>query len=97
MTDKEEELIDSPEDGIKEKITTRLTSSAQWEILGIEEKLILNVLFDNQGNLLQKDLPQKTNYSKSTITRILTRLEEQDLIYRTPAGRGYRVFVQEEN
>ncbi len=94
---KEEESIDRQEKENKEKPIALPTSSAQWEILGIEEKLIINVLLDNQGNVLQKDLPQKTNYSKSTITRILSRLEEQDLIYRTPAGRGYRAFVREKN
>ena len=96
MNEKEEEHIDSQEKGDREKTIVLPTSSAQWEILGIEDKLILNILSDNQGNLLQKDLPNLTNYSKSTITRILTRLEEQQLIYRTPAGRGYRVFLQEK-
>ncbi|MHA1215600.1 MAG: helix-turn-helix transcriptional regulator [Candidatus Hodarchaeales archaeon] len=68
----------------------------QQEILGLEEKLVLEILIENEGNILQKDLPRLTNYSKSTITRILSRLEEQDFIYRSPAGRGYRIFLQDE-
>jgi len=78
-----------------EKIQTSISSS-HWERLSLEEKHIIKILSENQGNILQKDLPNQTDYSKSTITRIIARLEEQDLIYRTPAGRGYRVFLNEE-
>ena len=82
---------------IKEEKFQPSISSSHWERLSLEDKYIVKILSENQGNILQKELPSLTDYSKSTITRIMTRLEEQDLIYRTPAGRGYRVFLKEEN
>ncbi|MFX1517782.1 MAG: helix-turn-helix transcriptional regulator [Promethearchaeota archaeon] len=91
-----EELIVSQKTGIEEKITNSPVLSKQWEILSLEDKHILKVLVQNGGNILQKKLPSLTDYSKSTITRILTRLEDQDLIYRVPAGRGYRVFIKDQ-
>ncbi len=100
---KREKSIKKPEETEKEiptpnkveKISPSISSS-QWERLSLEEKHILKILSENQRNILQKDLPNLTDYSKSTITRIIARLEDQDLIYRTPAGRGYRVFSKEE-
>ncbi|MCK4848816.1 MAG: MarR family transcriptional regulator [Candidatus Heimdallarchaeota archaeon] len=89
-TEKEE-----PPDEV-EKIQPSIPSS-HWERLSLEEKLLIKILSEKQGNILQKELPGITDYSKSTITRIIARLEEQDLIYRTPAGRGYRVFLKDKN
>ncbi|MHA1977168.1 MAG: helix-turn-helix transcriptional regulator [Candidatus Hodarchaeales archaeon] len=68
--------------------------SSHKEILSLEENAVLEILSNHQGNILQKKLPELTNYSKSTITRILSRLEEYDFVYRVPAGRGYRVFLK---
>jgi uncharacterized membrane protein len=69
--------------------------SSQWEILSLEEQAVIDLLIQNEGNLLQKDVPIQTNFSKSTVTRILSRLEDQDIVYRSPAGRGYRIFLKE--
>ena len=96
VTIPEETEKEEPTPNKVEKISPSIPSS-HWERLSLEEKLIINILSENQGNILQKELPNLTDYSKSTITRIIARLEEQDLIYRTPAGRGYRVFLKEEN
>ncbi|MHA2225076.1 MAG: helix-turn-helix transcriptional regulator [Candidatus Hodarchaeales archaeon] len=68
---------------------------SHWEIFSLEEKAVIDILIQNEGIFLQKNLPIKTDFSKATITRILSRLEEQDIIYRSPAGRGYRVFLKE--
>lgn len=68
---------------------------SQWEILSLEEQALIDLLIQNEGNLLQRDVPIKTNFSKSTVTRILSRLEDQDIVYRSPAGRGYRIFLKE--
>lgn len=73
-----------------------LSKPVQWERLDIEERAIVDILIQEEGNVLQKELSELTSFSKSTITRILNRLEEQDLVYRTPAGRGYRVFLKEK-
>ncbi|MHA1973825.1 MAG: helix-turn-helix transcriptional regulator [Candidatus Hodarchaeales archaeon] len=91
------EIKTSPEKQERKlEITEVFPRLKQEEILGLEEKMILEILLENQGNILQKDLPRLTNYSKSTITRIISRLEEQDFIYRSPAGRGYRIFLRSE-
>jgi DNA-binding MarR family transcriptional regulator len=71
------------------------TRPSQWEILSLEEQAVVDLLIQNKGNLLQKDVPIKTNFSKSTVSRILSRLEDQDIVYRSPAGRGYRIFLRE--
>ncbi|MHA1945205.1 MAG: helix-turn-helix transcriptional regulator [Candidatus Hodarchaeales archaeon] len=79
-------------DKIRKGVFTR---PSQWEILSLEEQAVIDLLVQNEGNLLQKDVPLQTNFSKSTVTRILSRLEDQDIVYRSPAGRGYRIFLKE--
>ena len=96
LNESEKKIVASQKTEIEEVILSPPIKSKQWEILSLEEKHIINVLVENQGNFLQKKLSGVTDYSKSTITRILTRLEEQDLIYRVPAGRGYRVFIKNQ-
>lgn len=96
FNESEKKIVTSQKTEREEEIVNPLIKSKQWEILSLEEKHILNVLVENKGNFLQKNLSSTTDYSKSTITRILTRLEDQDLIYRVPAGRGYRVFIKNQ-
>lgn len=78
---------------IPESLEKIITSTS--DILSLEEKLIIKILLEHQGNILQKNLPKLSNYSKSTITRIMSRLEDNDVTYRVPAGRGYRVFLKD--
>lgn len=96
FSESENKIVTPLKTEIEEEIFTHHINSKQWEILSLEEKHILDVLVENMGNVLQKKLSSITDYSKSTITRILTRLEKQDLIYRVPAGRGYRVFIKDQ-
>ncbi|MHA2073763.1 MAG: helix-turn-helix transcriptional regulator [Candidatus Hodarchaeales archaeon] len=78
-------------DRISQPIRSR---PSQWEILSLEEQAIIDLLIQHEGNILQKDVSYQTEFSKSTVTRILSRLEDQDLVYRSPAGRGYRIFLK---
>jgi hypothetical protein len=88
----EKPLFDNNPDKNDKEFFTR---PSQWEILSLEEQAVVDLLIQYKGNLLQKDVPVKTNFSKSTVSRILSRLEDQDIVYRSPAGRGYRIFLRE--
>ncbi len=90
-----EDLKDKQDESADKKDTRTFTRPSHWEILSLEEQAVIDLLIQNEGNLLQRDVPFQTNFSKSTVTRILSRLEDQDIVYRSPAGRGYRIFLKE--
>jgi hypothetical protein len=56
------------------------------EKLDNDEKIIMNLLLENKGNMLQSDIIEKTNLNKVKVTRILDSLETQTLIERKRRG-----------
>ena len=61
-------------------------SKKSLESLDDEEKIIMNLLLENKGNMFQSDIIQKTNLNKVKVTRILDSLESQGLIERKRRG-----------
>ncbi|MFA5259464.1 MAG: MarR family transcriptional regulator [Candidatus Pacearchaeota archaeon] len=54
--------------------------------LNSDEKIIMNLLLENKGNMFQSDIIEKTKLNKVKITRILDSLEAQNLIERKRRG-----------
>lgn len=61
-------------------------SKKSLEGLDNDEKIIMNLLLENKGNMFQSDIIQKTKLNKVKITRILDSLESQNLIERKRRG-----------
>lgn len=59
------------------------------------QKKILNLISENNGRILQKELCTKTGYSKSRISKNITPLVNQGLIHREKWGRNYRITLTE--
>ena len=60
-----------------------------------DQKLMLNLIVKSEGKITQKELIEKTGFTKSKISRNLTPLENNELISKERWGREYRVFITE--
>ena len=63
--------------------------------LSRDQKLLLNLIHENDGKISQQQLINLTNFTKSKISRNLTPLEDFGLIEKEKWGREYRVFLTE--
>ena len=59
------------------------------------QKELVKIVLDNDGRILQKELCEKTGYSKSNVSRTLIPLEEQGIIKREKKGRNYIIYLTE--
>ncbi|MHA1199139.1 MAG: helix-turn-helix transcriptional regulator [Candidatus Heimdallarchaeaceae archaeon] len=53
------------------------------------QKIILNLISENDGKMLQKELCAETGFTKSRVSRNITPLVEQGLLQRDRWGRNY--------
>ncbi len=59
-----------------------------------DEKAIYNLLIDSNGVLFQSELVEKTSYPKAKVSRILDKLEAQDLLERKRRGLSNAVVLK---
>ena len=59
------------------------------------QKLLIKLISENDGKILQKELCAKTGFTKSRISRNITPLVEQKLVKREKWGRNYILTLTE--
>ncbi len=62
--------------------------------LSEEEKQVLEKIIDEQGTIFQSKLVEETGFTKVKVTRLLDRLEGQDLIERKRRGMTNVVILK---
>ena len=55
---------------------------------------VLNLLSENRGRMKQVDIVEETGWSKSKVSRLLSRMEERGDINRLRVGRGNIVYLE---
>ncbi|MHA1621074.1 MAG: helix-turn-helix transcriptional regulator [Candidatus Heimdallarchaeaceae archaeon] len=63
--------------------------------LSSDQKLLLDLIYENDGKISQQQLINLTNFTKSKISRNLTPLENFGLIEKEKWGREFRVYLTE--
>ncbi|WP_240334598.1 MarR family transcriptional regulator [Halorussus sp. MSC15.2] len=58
-----------------------------------DEDRIRELLTTYGGRMKQADVTEETDWSKSTVSRKLSKMEEKGLITRVQVGRGNLVFL----
>ena len=84
-----EETITKEIHTIHKEKSTEITSDKKKEIIenaDEEEKMILNLLLNNQGSVYQSDVIKETKLTKVKVTRILDKLEGKGIIERKRRG-----------
>ena len=59
-----------------------------------EEKKLMNIIIDSQGAMFQSDLVETSGFDKVKVTRLLDRLEGQQLIERKRRGMTNIVILK---
>jgi len=59
-----------------------------------DEGRVLNLLTENRGRMKQVDIVEETGWSKSKVSRLLSRMEERGDINRLRVGRGNIVYLE---
>jgi len=59
-----------------------------------DECTIYKEIFDSKGEILQRELPERTGFSKAKVTRILDRLEDKNLVERKSYGVTNKVVLK---
>lgn len=86
-----EEPTESEEEST-ETVQTPIGSLADEEMLTDEER-IRSLLIQYGGRMKQADITTETSWSKSTVSRKLSKMEENEEITRVQIGRGNLVFL----
>jgi len=64
-------------------------------ILTPEEKTVINLLIQNGGEMLQKDITRQLGFTRLKTHRILERMENRNLIKRIRIGNTNKVFLED--
>jgi uncharacterized membrane protein len=67
--------------------------SEEYENLSDDQKEVLDLLEDNEGEYLQKDLVQELDYSKAKVSGIVSELVEKGIIKKTKEGRSNKLSI----
>lgn len=59
-----------------------------------DEKEVLDLLKENEGSMLQKDLVEQLDYSKAKISGTVSSLVEREIIEKQKEGRSNRVSIR---
>jgi general stress protein CsbA/DNA-binding transcriptional ArsR family regulator len=60
-----------------------------------DEEQIINILKRKEGSCEQGTLRVVTGFSKATLSRLLTELEDRNVVYKEKRGKKNRVFLKE--
>ncbi|MFA6268641.1 MAG: hypothetical protein WCW13_03620 [archaeon] len=94
VKDKKEYLAQNPITQIMPRKITKEEYTHAMEKMNPAEKSVFEHLIENNGSIYQSILVEKTNFGKVKMTRILDKLESQDLIERKRRGMTNIVTIK---
>ena len=71
-------------------------SKEKVESLTEHEQQVLDLIKEENGSMLQKDIVDQSEYSKAKISGVVSGLEEKGLVSKEKAGRSNKVKIREE-
>jgi len=77
------------------KAVIKLKEDLKELYLTDEEKKVMSILEAASPDMTQKELTDRTMYSRVKVHRLLQRLEAKKLIRRIPCGQTYKILVEE--
>jgi LPXTG-motif cell wall-anchored protein len=67
--------------------------SEKYEELSEDEKKVLNILEENEGEYLQKDLVEELDYSKAKVSGTVSDLVEKGVLKKSKEGRSNKLSI----
>jgi uncharacterized membrane protein len=74
----------------------RVTARVPYTILTEDEEKVIRAILENGGELTQDKLPEKTDFSRPKISRILADLAERGIVTKERYGRTQKLFVNRD-
>ncbi len=71
-------------------------AKAAYKFLDPDERKIMEKLVKNKGELFQKDIPELTGLSRVQVSRVLSDLEEMQVINKDKAGMTNKITLEED-
>ena len=73
-----------------------VNSSSILEELGEDERLVVEMLQDAEGEMLQKDIVADSDYSKAKISGVVSTLVDEEIVTKEKEGRSNKVSLREK-
>lgn len=74
----------------------RVAASSVIEELSEDEKMVVEMLQGSDGEMLQKDIVDESEYSKAKISGVVSELVEKGVVSKEKSGRSNSVALEEE-
>lgn len=74
----------------------KVEASSILSEISSDEKMVVELLQKNGGEMLQKDIVNQSDYSKAKISGVIGELEENKIISKEKEGRSNKVFLKEK-
>lgn len=71
-----------------------VNASSIIEELENDQKMVVEMLRDNNGEMLQKDIVDESDYSKAKISGVVKELEDRNIISKEKEGRSNKVVLK---
>ncbi|MGV8086364.1 MAG: helix-turn-helix transcriptional regulator [Candidatus Woesearchaeota archaeon] len=85
---------------VKEQVKPKTLDKGHYkkilDNLDSDDKNVLSLIIDSEGNIFQSDIVLKTSFTKVKVTRILDRLESKGLIERKRRGMTNIILLKRE-
>ncbi len=66
-------------------------NSINYDELKEDQIEVVELITENNGEMLQKDIVEESDYSKAKISGVVSELEEKDIVEKTKEGRSNKV------
>jgi uncharacterized membrane protein len=73
-----------------------VNSTSILEELGEDERLVVEMLRDAEGEMLQKDIVADSEYSKAKISGVVSTLVDEEIVTKEKEGRSNKVSLREK-
>lgn len=74
----------------------RSSIESVYEDLTENQKKVIEILRENDGEMLQKDVVEATEYSKAKISGVVSELVEKNLVEKEKEGRSNKLAISKE-
>jgi uncharacterized membrane protein len=71
-------------------------ASSVLEEISSDGEMVLEMLRENNGEMLQKDIVDESDYSKAKISGVVNELEDMDVISKEKEGRSNKVVLKKK-
>jgi uncharacterized membrane protein len=71
-------------------------ASSVLDELGSDERMVIELIQENGGKMLQKDIVEDSKYSKAKISGVIGSLEEDDIVSKEKEGRSNKILLKEK-